>query len=434
MSPEARRELEAIDAALQGDSVGKEHADLATLALTLRELRQQPAPLGAFAHTMDARVTEGFRRRPTGPLAAAQWSHDPPRDRVQNRPRRPLRGIVTHKAFGLGIAAVVALAVVVPLALTVRVSGGGSNSTSARAGITERTPASVSAPTTSVQHAEASPDFAEAGHGEAGTAGEKGAAGVPRAPGVPEARVKAGPEAAVQGGVASAPQAAPARQVEHGASLDIGVAPTAIQNASQRVFALANVYHGYVQESNVSSGNSEQAGAAFQVKLPSTSLAAAIAAFIQIGHVRSENQTSNDVTEQYGSLQRSLGDARAERSSLLKQLAAATAEQQAATLKARLSAVERKLAGLERSLGALDKRVNYTTVALSLTPEAQGVAAGSLTPGGAVGDAGEILATAVAILLLALTAAVPLAVVVAVGWLAVTRTRRRLREQALDVS
>jgi hypothetical protein len=258
-------------------------------------------------------------------------------------------------------------------------------------------------------------------------AGPKGQAAAPASAAASEAK----PE---EGGGSPVQPAAPARQVEHGASLDIGVAPTAIQNASQRVFALTSVYHGYVQQSSVSSGNSGQTGATFQVSLPSTSLAAAIAAFTQIGHVRSENQTTNDVTAQYGSLQRSLGDVRAERSSLLKQLAAATEEQQADTLKARLGAVERNLAGLQRSLSALVKRVNYTTVALSLTPEAQGVAAGSLTPGNAVGDAGEILATALAILLLALTAVVPLAAVVIIGWVVVGRTRRRLREQALDVS
>jgi hypothetical protein len=418
MSREAQRELEAIDAALRGDSVGQEHSDLATLALTLRELRQQPAPLGAFAHTMDARVAEGFRRRPAGPRAAAQWSHDPRVDDAPKKPRRRFHGNVTHKTFGLGFAVVLALAVVVPLALTVRLSGGNStSSTPAAASVAAPKSAQAAAPSaTLVQHSgvSASPGGAKEAAEEAPQLSAKGAAIPTRS--------------------AETAAAAPARRVEHGASLDIGVAPTAIQNASQRVFALANVYHGYVQESSVSSGNSGQAGATFQLRLPSTSLAAAIAAFTQIGHVRSENQTTNDVTEQHGALERSLGEARAERSSLLNQLAAATEEQQAAKLKVRLAEVERKLTGLQGSLGALDERVNYTTVALSLTPEAQGVAAGSLTPGGAVSDAGEILATAAAILVLVLTALVPLAAVVIIGSLAVARTRRRLREQALDVS
>src|ERR1700754_5004523 len=60
-SPETL-ELEAVDAALAGRYVAPEHAELAELALLLRDDRPQP-PL-AFATHLDRRVEAGFPARP----------------------------------------------------------------------------------------------------------------------------------------------------------------------------------------------------------------------------------------------------------------------------------------------------------------------------------------------------------------------------------
>jgi hypothetical protein len=134
-------------------------------------------------------------------------------------------------------------------------------------------------------------------------------------------------------------------------------------------------------------------------------------------------------------LQRSLGGLQAERSSLLRQLAAASEAQQAAALKARLRAVEAHISQLQGALRALSARIAYTSLALSLTPESSGGAAsGDLTPGGAAGDAARILDAALAVLVIGAAAALPLAVIVLAGWIAVVLLRRRLREQALDAS
>jgi hypothetical protein len=213
------------------------------------------------------------------------------------------------------------------------------------------------------------------------------------------------------------------------------VASVSLDTTAQRVFTLASAYNGYVRQSNVSSGPVGQGGATFDVRLPSSNLAAAIASLSHLGHVRSENDTTNDVTDQVGALHRTAGDQRALRASLLRQLAQATDPARVASLKAQLHAVEARIAQLQAELRALTNRVDYTRLALSLTPEvAAGASSGDLTPGGAAHDAGQILSAAFAVLVIAAAAVVPVAAVVIAGWALVARTRRRLREQALDAS
>jgi hypothetical protein len=228
---------------------------------------------------------------------------------------------------------------------------------------------------------------------------------------------------------------APPRLLERTSTLDIGVTQDSVQSAAQRVFTLASAFGGYVKQSNVSSGSSGQGGASFDVRLPSSNLSPAIAALSHLGHVRSENDTTNDVTDQLGSLRRSLGALQAERSSLLRQLAVASEAQQAATLKARLRFVEGRISQVQGALRALTARVDYTSLALSLTPESSGGAAsGDLTPGAAAGEAARILDAALAVLVIGAAAALPLAAIILTGWIAVALLRRRLREQALDAS
>jgi hypothetical protein len=398
MTAEAQRELGAIDAALGGETVAAEHVPLAELALAVEALR--PRPSDEFVQALDSEAARGFR----------QEGHETPANRFSRRPswahregRRALKSRRTAlPVLGLGVAVLLAVALTVSLS----VSGGGRVARPAPTfGGLQPAPSSASA-----QPAPSSTTAAP--HGPLVRAPAAGAAGASAAP--------AGPAGVV-------------RQVERTSTLDIGVAQDSIQSAAQRVFTLASAFGGYVKQSNVSSGGPLQGGASFDVRLPSSNLAAAIAALSHLGHVRSENDTTNDVTDQLSSLQRSLGGLQAERSSLLRRLAAASEAQQAATLKARLQAVEARISQLQGALRALTARIAYTSLALSLTPESSvGAASGDLTPGAAAGDAAQILDAALAVLVVGAAAALPLAAIILAGWIAVVLTRRRLREQALD--
>jgi uncharacterized protein DUF4349 len=392
LTAEAQRELDAIDAALGGETVAVQHAALAELALATRALR--PRPSDEFLQTLDARASRGFRRE----------SDETPANRSSRRPSSPhhegwrrLQGRgSTLTALGLGVAALVAVA------LTVSPSGSGGGRVALpapRFGVAQPVP--------------------------------NGAPTAPRGP------LVSAPAAGTAGASAASPAGAggPSRQIERSSTLDIGVAQDSIQSAAQRVFTLVSAFGGYVKQSNVSSGGPAQGGASFDIRVPSSNLSSAIAALSHLGHVRSENDTTNDVTDQLNSLRRSLGDQQAERSSLLRQLAAASEPQQAAALKVRLRAVEARISQLQGALHALTARIDYTSLALSLTPESSGGAAsGDLTPGAAAGDAARILDAALAVLVIGAAATLPLALIVIAGWTAAAVLRRRWREQALDAS
>jgi hypothetical protein len=380
MTAEARLELGAVDAALRGESVAAEHLPLAELALATQALR--PRPSAEFVQALDARAARGFSSERHG----APGERRSPRSsshRAEGVGLRRLRGAAP--AFGVGLAVLIAVAVAISL------SGSG------RGRVAQ--PAFKSAPTS------------------------------PRAP------LLSVPAPTGPGPSGAAPAGAPAatRQVERTSTLDIGVSQDSIQSAARRVFTLASAFGGYVKQSNVSSGAPLQGGANFDIHLPSATLPSAIGALSHLGHVRSENDTTNDVTDQLSSLRRSLGGLEAERSSLLRQLAATSESQQAARLKARLQRMEARISQLRRTIRGLRARVDFTSLALSLTPEASGAAAsGDLTPGAAVGDAAKILEAALAVLVIGGAAVLPLAVILIAGWSAVALTRRRLREQALD--
>jgi hypothetical protein len=418
LDPRVTAELDAIDAGLRRDAVDEQLAEVAAFAAALRDVR--PSPCARFSERLDERAAAGFRDGTRGSLARIRRANDGGRGgaTAARETRRATQTILGHRTVGVGLAAVLAAILAVPVALLATHRGAHSISSSSAAEVPTPKPAGVMAP-----YRNAAGGLPR-GPVAAGAAGAAGAS--------PNTQ-HASHEAAVSSSPMVAQQATPARQVEHGASLDIGVEPNAIQNAAQRVFSLASTYHGYVQESDVSAGSAAPSGATFQVHLPSSSLTAAIAAFAQIGRVRSESQTTNDVTEQHSSLLGAIGYTKAELSSLLKRLAQATGEPTIAVLKSEIRSAESHVAALERSLGSLDDRVEYTDVALSLTPESQSASAtGDLTPSGALNDSQSILSTAVAAVVLVLAAVLPLAAVVGVALLAASLTRRRLRERALD--
>jgi Domain of unknown function (DUF4349) len=391
MSELAGGELAVVDAALRGEAVAAEHAELAELALLLHDDRPRPRP--QFIAALDREIQQRVSRRPARPSPHRAG------------PVRLRRRVGRHHLLAACAVMLIAAVAVGALALT-----AGRSHTTPRG-----TPLDAEAHSTpAVAHSTAAvarpATPASAGGRSGGIAANR-----PR-PDVPAAQA-----------------ASPARSVEHTATLQLGVPSGQIQSASQQVFSIASSFHGYVQQSSTTSGHEREGSASFQLRVPSASLPGALAAISQLGRVMSETNTTSDVTEQLGSLRRSLGDARAERTALLGQIARAEPEK-LASLHARLGEVEARISNLQAQLGSLSSQVASTPISLTLSSEAPASpgSSGTLTPGGAVHDAGEILSTALAVLLIALAATLPLALAVALGWSALSSIRRRQREQALD--
>ncbi len=384
-SPEILREIEAIEATLRGEAVDPEWADTAELALLLQVERPQPRP--EFGAKLDARAARDFARRLARPRGG--W-------RPGLRP-------------ALALAACLLAAVVLVTGMLTREQH----------------------PTTSAQVVKS----------PAAASGASSGAPSPTRRAQPSGRdADSAENLSIRSAVSpAAPVGTTAtRQVERTSSVTLGVPPAKLQDASRQVFDITTrLFHGYVLSSSIASGDGATGGGSFQLKIPSAGVSEAEGRLAQLGHVRSQTDTTQDISSAFVSADRRLADANAERRGLLRALGRASTPNQTASVRARLQLVEGQIAGAERDIRSLRRRADLTSVSLTIVPEAHGAVVGNrsgLTPGGALHTAGRILSVALSVLLIALAIALPFALA---GGLAVAGTRavrRRRREAALGAT
>jgi len=372
LDPAVAAELEALEAALAGHPAAEPE-----LAALVRDVRAEaPAMAPDFRARLDRRVERGFER----PL---------PRRRFASlRPMIPALAVA-----GCVLAALVAV---------VLSAGGGSNDSASSAGGT-------AAP---LAAREQSSDSAK-GSGASGSAGT-----------------------ASSGSALAAPApSAPARQrrVERSTRLDLTT--TDVQAASDGVVRATQATGGFVQSSQVSTGDGRST-ASFVLRVPTSRLDDALARLSRLGHVKSVQQSADDITNVYNGASTRLAEARAERRGLLRALAKATTAAQITSLRARIADNRRALQRDQRELDAVRNRANYATIGLELTGVARKHATvpsgGPWTPGDAAHDAARVLEVSAGVALIALAVLVPLSLVGAAGGFAAVAVRRRRREAALS--
>jgi uncharacterized protein DUF4349 len=360
-SPETL-ELEAVDAALAGRYVAPEHAELAELALLLRDDRPQPTL--AFATHLDRRVEAGFPARPK-----------------QRRDWRWLRQAVP--AFAI-------LAIIVPMIAVGVLAGGGDDNGSGGGGSS----AGGSSASTAADQAEPAP-----------------------APVLREAAPKDS-------------DLVRRRKVQRAAELTLAARPRDIDRVASGVGDIAANVGGFVASSNVSSSN----GGDLQLRVPSARLDTTIQRLSKLAKVRDLSRSSQDITNVVVSARDRLGDARAERKSLLKQLANATTLNETESIRARLHDVSREIAAARDSLRRANNRANFANVSVTLEPTHGGATGGAWTPADAWHDALRVLEVIAGVLLIAGAVAIPLLIAWLLGWLARRGVTRRRRERALDMA
>ena len=398
LEPEMEAALEAIDATLAGDPVDPRHAELAELALILRD--ERPPAGESFAVAMDARVRDRFSvasgRRPRS------W-------RAVRLPRRPAKGWMVWAPVG-ALAAVVLV-----IALVTLVPGGSS------------APGSVSSGASSAPGSASAGASSAPGSGGAGTAASAGSASA-NSSAARSTNTGAGPPTAPSGGE---------RQVVQSARLALSTRPGKIDAVSQQVFDVAGSAKGYVANSSVTATGRSSSNAEFQLSVPSANLQQALSQLSQLrgATVVSSTNSSNDITGQVGGAGRRLAEARALERSLLGRLANAYTTEQIDSLKAQIRDANATIHRDHAALNRLHAQVRYSQIALTIQGSA---AAGPTGHGGgftlhrAGHDAVRVLVVAAGVLLIALAVAIPLALVAALAaWLSL-RLRRRRRESALD--
>ncbi len=386
-----------------------EEMTIEELTTELHALRELPSE--EFAAKLDARAAEGFpgRRRRVTPAAGL-----------------PGRGAAAHLAgrFSGGgrrrlLPALAGATTVIVAATAIIVATNNDSGPNGGAG--RQAPIGVSS-----QAAKPAPAQA----GGAGTA-----AGTPRELAPPAGTgTLVSPEPPLSG-----PAAAPRvqnRKIERSADLTLGTDPDQVQAVAGKVIDVVGRYRGIVLSSSVRDGGEGEAGATFELLIPSGRLGGALTDLSAIADVRSRSENTLDITAPFVSAREHLRDARAEAEGLLRQLAAATTDSERSSVKAQLRIVRGRIAAFRSQVDRLERRANFSHVSLQVVTgkgaTIPGSGNGNWTIGDALHDAGRVLAVAAGIALVALAAALPLALLGGGAWAGRRIYLRRAREQTLS--
>jgi hypothetical protein len=392
--------LEVIDATLAGEAVAPEYADLAELSLILAADRGTPS--ASFAAELDERAAHRFSGAP------AQASG------VARRSRWPW---LFAPGFAVGTAALVAV-------LVVLAGGGGATNTASTPAGRDVAGSSQARPRRASNLAASSSSSAAPSFGAPSAAG------------------------AVNGGAASAagplaPDSAPTpsttgRQIVQSAQVSLSTPPKRVDDVAQQVFNVVATQNGVVESSNVTS-TSAYGNAQFSLSVPGANLSRTLNALSHLhgANVVSRSDATQDITGQVGRAGNRLAEGRALRTSLLRQLAAATTTTAVSSLKAQIADADAAINGDLAALRRLQHKVAYSQIAvtvnsvsLPVTPASRG---GGFTLSRAVHDAGRVLVVVAGVGLIALAVLIPIGLLAALGvWLSIVLRRRR-REQVLDL-
>jgi hypothetical protein len=217
-----------------------------------------------------------------------------------------------------------------------------------------------------------------------------------------------------------------------------------IDTVSQELFTVVGNENGVVKTSQITQagGNGANGGYAdFQLSIPSANLATTMTQLSELryAHVVARTDATQDVNGPYLYDQRQLADARALRTSLLKQLAQATTSSAIASITAQIHDAEASIGSDEATVNSLNSKINFSNLSVQInagpvplpvaTPSSHG-----FTIGKAWHDSKRVLDVSAGVALITLAVLIPIGLVVALGlWIGAT-VRRRRREHALDAA
>jgi len=384
------------------------------LIADLRALRPTPRP--QFAAELDERAAAGFPRRSRKGAPAISLA------KRMKWPEHPLRLLIP--AGGVAVIAII-------LVSSLIVANQGNPGPHDNLALLEPN-----------REQSAMPPAAPGRAGGAGNAASGGEATEPQYESeVPTVASEASTGASNAGGAVSgtaAPELEPFsekvhhRAVEHSAEVVLAAQPADVGEDSSQVFEVVHAHDGIVMSSSTREGKPGQAGARFELLIPSDKLSDALAALSAIDEVRTRHEATTDITAPTVSTADLLRDSQARIDSLLAQLEGAETEGEREAVEAELRQERRHRARLRGSLQHLEHRADFSRVLVRIET---GVARES-SGGGAWGvddalhDAGHVLTVAAAVTLIALAILGPIALIALLAWLThrawVRRERRRV--------
>jgi hypothetical protein len=220
------------------------------------------------------------------------------------------------------------------------------------------------------------------------------------------------------------------RAIKHAAEIDLRADPADVSDDSGAVFRAVHAAGGIVLHSSTTAGT--DAGARFEMLIPSPKLGDALADISAIDEVRYRREASDDITAPTVTTGEQLRESRARVDSLLTELAGAETEAEREVIEIQLHTERRHAAALRSQLTRLHRRVQYARVQVRIEGDASVTGGGAWGPGDAFHDAGHILGIAAGVTLVGLAVIAPLALLFLLAWLAQRLWLRSRRERALD--
>jgi hypothetical protein len=214
---------------------------------------------------------------------------------------------------------------------------------------------------------------------------------------------------------------------ELSASLGLSTDADQVQGAADGVVDVTNRYDGFVDSSDVHIGG-PQSHASFSLRIPAAHLREALDDISSLGRVTVRDEGSTNVTGAYVDAGKVYREARAKVDSLLAQLDSASTPSEAASIRQQLVPARLQLVAAREALRATKQRVTYAPVSVQIRADGDG----SWSIGDAADDAGDILKAIAGGTLVTLAVLVPLAALLALGWIGTRELNRRRREAALD--
>ncbi len=220
------------------------------------------------------------------------------------------------------------------------------------------------------------------------------------------------------------------RDIERSAEIGLLADPADVASDSAEVFAAVHDARGIVLRSTTTAGRN--AGARFDLLIPSARLGDALAAFSAIDEVRTRHEATADITKPTVSLEEMLRDSRAKVGGLLAQLAAAETETEREAIEVGLRRERHHGAVLRARLSKLRDRADFSRVSLRIETDSSAATGGAWGVDDAFEDAGHILGIAVGVTLVGLAVLAPLALLSLLAWLVHRAWLRAARARALD--
>lgn len=392
------------------------------LAAELRALRPKPQP--GFAAELDERAAAGFPRRSRLPLSSSF-------DFGFLKPRRLM--------LASGAAALLAIVVATAMVTTSENDDRTTSSDQIALSEPEPQPADPLAPAAKDNAARAAtPEVSRSSGGSSsGVHYESDVPTVASSGANSEASSGAPPSGDVErtygNSLAPTSEQPRPRAVERSAELVLGAAPGDVGEDTSEVFEAVHAHDGIVMRSTSREGKAGEAGARFELLIPSAKLSDALAALSAIDEVISRHEATTDITAPTVTTGELLRDSKARIDSLLAQLEEAETESEREVVEAELRQERRHRANLRASLQNLQRRADLSRVLVRIETRAGDRSSDDEGAWGitdALDDAGQILAVAAAVTVVALAILGPIALIILLAWLAhrtwVRRERRRV--------